>query len=90
MGEADVLTGQLACPRSPPDALASFVDETIPKESWIVEGLCAYVPQVGLNAFQVSDLHNSVDNKATWLRNASIKGDLLGCLVHRSCQLNWR
>ncbi|KAF9007916.1 ATP-binding cassette transporter [Cyathus striatus] len=58
LGEADILTGQLLCPRSPPDSLASFA--TIkPDEDWIVDGICAYVPQ------------------AAWLRNASIRENIL-------------
>ena len=46
LGEADLLTGQMVCPRSPPDALASFIGAHIAKEEWIVPGICAYVPQV--------------------------------------------
>ena len=46
LGEADLLTGQLICPRSPPDALASFVGKEVSEEEWIVPGVCAYVPQV--------------------------------------------
>lgn len=46
LGEADLLTGQLVCPRSPPDALASFVGQQVPDEKWIVQGVCAFVPQV--------------------------------------------
>ncbi|KAL4260343.1 ATP-binding cassette transporter C [Pleurotus pulmonarius] len=59
LGEADILTGQVLCPRSPPDALASYAGKSIPKEDWVVEGVCAYVPQ------------------AAWLRNASIKDNIL-------------
>ncbi|KIY53870.1 multidrug resistance-associated ABC transporter [Fistulina hepatica ATCC 64428] len=60
MGEADVLTGQLVCPRSPPDVLASFAEGGAPKPAdWVVKGVCAYVPQ------------------AAWLRNASIKENIL-------------
>ena len=46
LGEADLLAGQIQCPRSPPDALASFAGVAVPKEKWIVDGICAYVPQV--------------------------------------------
>jgi hypothetical protein len=46
LGEADILTGHLLCPRSPPDSLASFAGAHVPKEQWIVKGNCAYVPQV--------------------------------------------
>ncbi|KAJ8693740.1 hypothetical protein PTI98_008710 [Pleurotus ostreatus] len=59
LGEADILTGQVLCPRSPPDSLASYAGKSIPKEDWVVEGVCAYVPQ------------------AAWLRNASIKDNIL-------------
>ena len=45
LGEVDVLAGQVLCPRSPPDSLASFVSVTPSWEDWVVEGLCAYVPQ---------------------------------------------
>ena len=46
LGEADTLTGQVICPRTPPDALASFANQKVTKEEWIVPGVCAYVPQV--------------------------------------------
>ncbi|KAK0203733.1 multidrug resistance-associated ABC transporter [Desarmillaria ectypa] len=58
LGEADVLAGQMLCPRSPPDAIASF-KTILPREEWVVQGICAYVPQ------------------AAWLRNASIKDNIL-------------
>ncbi|KAH9932951.1 ATP-binding cassette transporter [Fomitopsis serialis] len=45
LGEADVLAGQLTCPRSPPDAIASFAGKVVPEEEWVVKGVCAYVPQ---------------------------------------------
>ncbi|KAL0959849.1 hypothetical protein HGRIS_011525 [Hohenbuehelia grisea] len=59
LGEADFLTGQVLCPRSPPDALATFGGSDIPEDKWVVDGICAYVPQ------------------STWLRNASIKDNIL-------------
>ncbi|KAG6829812.1 hypothetical protein H0H87_010041 [Tephrocybe sp. NHM501043] len=59
LGEADVLAGQTLCPRSPPDSLASFTGVHVSKEEWVVQGICAYVPQ------------------AAWLRNASIKDNIL-------------
>lgn len=46
LGEADLLAGQVICPRSPPDALASFVGKSVSEETWTVPGICAYVPQV--------------------------------------------
>ncbi|KAF9459133.1 multidrug resistance-associated ABC transporter [Collybia nuda] len=45
LGEADTLSGQILCPRSPPDTLASFSGTQITEENWIVQGICAYVPQ---------------------------------------------
>ena len=46
LGEADVLAGQVVSPRTPPDTIASFVGQIVPEEEWIVQGVCAYVPQV--------------------------------------------
>jgi len=45
LGEADVLTGQLLCPRSPPDALTVFM-QVPPDEEWVLPNMCAYVPQM--------------------------------------------
>ncbi|RPD54947.1 multidrug resistance-associated ABC transporter [Lentinus tigrinus ALCF2SS1-7] len=45
LGEADLLSGQLFCPRSPPDIIAQFAGVEVPQEEWVVEGVCAYVPQ---------------------------------------------
>ena len=45
LGEADILTGQVLCPRSPPDVIASFTGVLVPEEEWYVPGVCAYVPQ---------------------------------------------
>ncbi|KAF8649184.1 hypothetical protein AX16_005982 [Volvariella volvacea WC 439] len=59
LGEADILAGQLLCPRTPPDAIASFVGKEIAPHEWVIPGVCAYVPQ------------------AAWLRNASIKENIL-------------
>ncbi|KAF8507555.1 multidrug resistance-associated ABC transporter [Gautieria morchelliformis] len=59
LGEADLLSGQVRCPRSPPDAIASFTGHIPPPEDWVIPGLCAYVPQ------------------ASWLRNASIRDNIL-------------
>ncbi|KAJ7190424.1 multidrug resistance-associated ABC transporter [Mycena pura] len=43
LGEAEVLAGSVMCPRSPVNALASLNSPT--KEDWVVQGVCAYVPQ---------------------------------------------
>ncbi|KAG8216833.1 P-loop containing nucleoside triphosphate hydrolase protein [Butyriboletus roseoflavus] len=59
LGEADVLAGQVMCPRSPPDVLATFAEKIASPEDWVVDGVCAYVPQTA------------------WLRNASIKDNIL-------------
>ncbi|KAJ6595567.1 multidrug resistance-associated ABC transporter [Mycena vulgaris] len=64
LGEADLLTGQMMCPRSPPNSLAAFTDVHVSKEEWVVQGICAYVPQ------------------AAWLRNASIKDNILFSLPY--------
>ncbi|KAG8739601.1 hypothetical protein FRC12_016268, partial [Ceratobasidium sp. 428] len=46
LGEADLLTGQLLAPRSPPDALAALGQQNnLSSSNWIVKGICAYVPQ---------------------------------------------
>ncbi|KAH6911449.1 ATP-binding cassette transporter, partial [Coprinopsis sp. MPI-PUGE-AT-0042] len=64
LGEADILTGQVVCPRSPPDAIALSSKAQVTDEDWVVEGMCAYVPQTA------------------WLRNASIKDNILFCLPY--------
>ena len=48
LGEVDLLAGQVLCPRSPPDSLADFAEVRVAKQEWIVEGICAYVPQVNV------------------------------------------
>ncbi|KAH8825289.1 multidrug resistance-associated ABC transporter [Flagelloscypha sp. PMI_526] len=45
LGEADVLSGQVICPRSPPNTLTSLSTLPANDEPWLVDGLCAYVPQ---------------------------------------------
>ena len=45
LGEADVLAGRVLCPRSPPDAIASFQDDIPSQDEWIRQNVCAYVPQ---------------------------------------------
>jgi ABC-type multidrug transport system fused ATPase/permease subunit len=45
LGEADILTAQLICTRSSPDALAAFM-QVSPGEEWVLPNVCAYVPQV--------------------------------------------
>ena len=39
------MTGQVLCPRTPPDAIASFKDEIPSQDKWIRPNVCAYVPQ---------------------------------------------
>jgi len=45
LGEADILTGQLICPRSPPDSVAALM-QISSDEDWVLPNMCAYVPQV--------------------------------------------
>ena len=45
LGEADVVSGQVLCPRTPPDALLSLCETVGQDEAWVVPGMCAYVPQ---------------------------------------------
>ncbi|VDB88774.1 unnamed protein product [Peniophora sp. CBMAI 1063] len=59
LGEADILAGDVMCPRSSADALANMSDELARIGDWVVDGICAYVPQT------------------SWLRNASIKDNIL-------------
>lgn len=75
LGEADLLTGQLVCPRSPPDIIASFAGAIVPDEEWVVEGVCAYVPQVSTPA-RCIHFHSFIAHafQSAWLRNASIRG----------------
>lgn len=44
LGEADVLTGQLVCPRSKLDAMSIF-DVNATESDWLVKSVSAYVPQ---------------------------------------------
>ncbi|KAI5122627.1 hypothetical protein M0805_008716 [Coniferiporia weirii] len=46
LGEVDILAGRVSCPRSPPNIIASFTSIVPLPEEWVVEGVCAYVPQV--------------------------------------------
>ncbi|KAF7296399.1 Multidrug resistance-associated ABC transporter protein [Mycena chlorophos] len=70
LGEADVLTGQVFCPRSPANILASFAQPVggggfnPVTEDWLLDGVCAYVPQTA------------------WLQNASIKDNILFTLPY--------
>jgi hypothetical protein len=49
LGEADFLTGQVLCPKTPPDTIASFAGIVPPPDKWVIDGVCAYVPQVSLS-----------------------------------------
>ncbi|KAJ7489160.1 multidrug resistance-associated ABC transporter [Mycena latifolia] len=44
LGEAEVVAGEITCPRSAPDCLAGFTELPASGE-WVVAGVCAYVPQ---------------------------------------------
>ncbi|KLO19366.1 ATP-binding cassette transporter [Schizopora paradoxa] len=70
LGEVDLLSGQLSCPRSPIDTTLIPPGTRIKPEDWIVEGACAYVPQTA------------------WLRNASIKDNILFSLPYEEERYN--
>ncbi|KAI5478748.1 ATP-binding cassette transporter [Pseudohyphozyma bogoriensis] len=62
LGEADVLAGQVVCPRSPPDAISLpniDWDQLLTEENWVQPHRTAFVPQ------------------SAWLQNASIKQNIL-------------
>lgn len=76
LGEADLVTGQLLCPRSPLDAVASFVGKVVSEDEWIVPGICAYVPQA--SRLRLSDpVPSDTRVQTAWLRNASIRDNIL-------------
>lgn len=85
LGEADLLSGGLVCPRSPPDALAAFAELTyIPEDEWVVPGICAYVPQTAwlLNASIKDNIlfHLPYDEKR-YKMTLEVRGLLLSSLV---------
>ena len=46
LGEADLLAGQIICPRTPPESLAVFAAlDYIHPSVWVLPGVVAYVPQ---------------------------------------------
>lgn len=61
LGEADVLAGQVVCPRSSGNGIFTFAEDHafLTRETWIVPDQVAYVPQ------------------AAWLQNASIRSNIL-------------
>lgn len=62
LGEADFLTGQVLCPRTPPDAIARFAGQLPGEdEEWVVEGVCAYVPQVKFILFRSDIFPSHID-----------------------------
>jgi ABC-type multidrug transport system fused ATPase/permease subunit len=61
LGEADVLAGDVVCPRSPPDAITLpniDWDRLLTADNWIQPNLTAFVPQ------------------SAWLQNASIRANI--------------
>ncbi|KAH9050918.1 ATP-binding cassette transporter [Lactarius deliciosus] len=62
LGEADLLTGQMLCPQTPPDAIASFVGVVPSPDEWVVDGVCAYVPQVGISMLTADFVENILFN----------------------------
>lgn len=75
LGEADILSGQLLCPRSPPDALVSYADFDVSKEEWVVQGMCAYVPQVRpFAAFFICRVSNPYHRLLGWgMRQSKVR-----------------
>ena len=73
LGEADLLAGQICCPRTPPNSLASFANTVYKSDDWIVEGVCAYVPQVRFVFFPL-----------VWERVLICDDRRLGFVMHRS------
>lgn len=64
LGEADVLAGQVVCPRSAPDAIAAYEDEEwahSTERNWLTRS-CAYVPQ------------------SAWLQNATVQDNVRSLL----------
>lgn len=44
LGEADLVAGQVMCPRSQPDIMSNF-GVSVKDEAWLLPGMVAYVPQ---------------------------------------------
>ncbi|KDR71589.1 hypothetical protein GALMADRAFT_792794 [Galerina marginata CBS 339.88] len=59
LGEVEATCGTIKCPRTPFNFQSSTRTDSITDKDWIVDGICAYVPQT------------------TWLRNASIRDNIL-------------
>lgn len=70
----------MLCPRSPPDSLASFAGAVVAQRDWVVQGVCAYVPQVRVLPTRIETIDN-LPTQAAWLRNASIKGQCIACFI---------
>ncbi|KAK4700303.1 hypothetical protein P7C70_g5949, partial [Phenoliferia sp. Uapishka_3] len=71
LGESDVLAGQVACPRSPPDAITLpniQWDSLLTEENWIQPSRTAFVPQ------------------SAWLQNASIRSNICFGLPFRKAR----
>lgn len=77
LGEAELLAGQILCPRSPPDAIDHLTEEQlIPPERWLLP-IAAYVPQ---SAFlQNADIKHNVSYFPV---SGALELSLRGC---RSC-----
>ncbi|KAM0756050.1 P-loop containing nucleoside triphosphate hydrolase protein [Meredithblackwellia eburnea MCA 4105] len=68
LGEADVLAGQVVCPRSSPDAIALpniEWDSILTEDNWVQPNRTAFVPQ------------------SAWLQNASVRNNILFGLPFR-------
>jgi ABC-type multidrug transport system fused ATPase/permease subunit len=83
LGEADILTGQLICPRSPPDAVATFM-QVSPEEEWVLPNMCAYVPQAAwLQNASIKEniLFNLPCDEERYRATLEVRSKLLGLLM---------
>lgn len=69
LGEADILAGDVVCPRSPPDAITLpniDWDRLLNDDNWLQPNLTAFVPQTA------------------WLQNASVRANICFGLPFRA------
>lgn len=66
--------------------MASFTGVFPSPDEWVIDGVCAYVPQVGISFHSLLPwlYTHPYSSQSAWLRNASIKGDLLVPVTHLS------
>lgn len=82
LGEADLLTGRMDCPRSAPNVMGTAA-QSITEEDWIIKSMLAYVPQQAW--LQNASLKDNIIFSAPWdeeryqavLEACSLTSDLL-------------